>query len=159
MLPALIASDLFRVGTKQIAGCDVGPIILCDQAFPLDTHLMKPYPYSTAVHGKQQAFNSCLSGARRVVENAFGRMKARYRIVHKGLECCIENANKIVRTCVVLHNICEDMRDRCCAHWYDGMADDDEARPQPDRMTKKASASGGQVREALAEHILRLKSP
>ncbi|KAG0429847.1 hypothetical protein HPB47_023242 [Ixodes persulcatus] len=49
MLPALIASDLFRVGTKQIAGCDVGPIILCDEAFPLDTHLMKPYPYSSAV--------------------------------------------------------------------------------------------------------------
>ncbi|KAM7297561.1 uncharacterized protein ISCGN_022712 [Ixodes scapularis] len=105
MLPALIASDLFRVGTKQIAGCDVGPIILCDQAFPLDTHLMKPFPYSSAVDEKQQAFNSCLSGARRVVENAFGRMKARYRIVHKGLECSIENANKIVRTCVVLHNI------------------------------------------------------
>lgn len=111
MLPALIASNLFRVGTKQIASCGVGPIILCDQAFPLDAHLMKPYPYSSAIDRKQQAFNSCLSGARRVVDNAIGRMKTRYRIVHKGLECCIENANKIVRTCVILHNICKDMQD------------------------------------------------
>ncbi|CAN7991507.1 unnamed protein product, partial [Ixodes hexagonus] len=158
-LPALIESDLFKVGMKRILGCDVGPIILCDQAFPLDTHLMKPYPYSTSLDTKQQAFNVSLSGARRVVENAFGRMKARYRIGHKGLEGCIENANKIVRSCIVLHNICEDMKDRCCAQWYDGMEDDDASRPQPASVTSAATASGERVHQTLAEHILRLKSP
>ena len=44
---------------------------LGDEAFALDEHLMKPYPYRSAM-GDQKVFNYRLSRARRIVENAFG---------------------------------------------------------------------------------------
>ncbi|XP_064465946.1 uncharacterized protein LOC135377463 [Ornithodoros turicata] len=65
---------------KIIGGVKVPVIILCDQAFSLTPNLMKPFPETAVLTPAQKSFNVCLSSARRVVENAFGRVKARFSV-------------------------------------------------------------------------------
>ncbi|XP_064464296.1 uncharacterized protein LOC135375544 [Ornithodoros turicata] len=88
-LPTVLNSELFKTCAVTMQGVRVGPVILCVRAFPLQQHLMKPYPDRAADSTEKQNFNARLSGARRIVENAFGRVKARFRILLKGLECDI----------------------------------------------------------------------
>jgi hypothetical protein len=57
--------------------------IVADDAFPLRSWLLKPYPQRFMTRD-QRLFNYRLSRARRVVENAFGILAHRY---HKTLSC------------------------------------------------------------------------
>lgn len=152
-LPGVLAGDLFRSEAKTFEGISVGPVLLADQAFPLQCHMMKPFPQPGSVGSPTRAFNYRLSSARRVVENAFGRLKARFRILHKGLESDIESVNTIVRACCVLHNICEQLNDRCEKNWLDTVQSDDKNRPQPVRFTSVEEPSGVEVRNALAKYF------
>ena len=77
--------------------------VLGDEAFALDENLMKPYPHRSAL-GDEKVFNYRLSRARRIVENAFGILCSRFRILLRTLELDVENAMQVVRACLVLHN-------------------------------------------------------
>ncbi|XP_064475534.1 putative nuclease HARBI1 [Ornithodoros turicata] len=155
-LPAVINSTLFNTFTVSLQGVDVGPVILCDQAFPLQQHLMKPYPDRATNTPQKQEFNARLSGARRVVENAFGRLKARFRILHKGLECDIDNCTTIIRVCCILHNICEDLNYGVEQHWIEECRH--LPREMPQHHTSAATESGACVRDAIAQHLYCMKT-
>lgn len=114
---------------------------------------MKPYPQPGHPGLPSEAFNYCLSSARRVVENGFGRMKARFRMVHKGLECSIDIVNIIVRTACVRHNIREDISDHCDASWLEAARADDERHPQPVCTSNREEPSGVAVPNGLATHL------
>lgn len=101
-----------------------------DEAFPLKTYLMRPYPRKSlqpffatsaeeeASQGERQdsepvsfeeahskrIFNYRLSRARRVVENAFGIMAQRWRILRRPFKAKDYNIRRIIFACVVLHN-------------------------------------------------------
>ncbi|KAK3931469.1 Protein ANTAGONIST OF LIKE HETEROCHROMATIN PROTEIN 1 [Frankliniella fusca] len=73
-----------------------------DNAFPLDVHLMTPYDDS--LKPEEIVFNYRLSRARRVVENAFGILAARFRIFRSniiGSETLVQN---IILATTALHN-------------------------------------------------------
>uniref|UniRef100_G3MTI8 DDE Tnp4 domain-containing protein n=1 Tax=Amblyomma maculatum TaxID=34609 RepID=G3MTI8_AMBMU len=82
-LPGILASHLFRAEGKVVAGVTVEPLLLADQAFPLQNHIMKPFPNPGPPGSPTGVFNYHLCRARRIVENAFGRLKARFRILLK----------------------------------------------------------------------------
>ncbi|XP_034039667.1 putative nuclease HARBI1 [Thalassophryne amazonica] len=74
-----------------------------DDAFALRTWLMKPLPLRNMTH-KQRVYNYRLSRARRVVENAFGLLAARFRCLLITLPLTPDKVIKITHACCVLHH-------------------------------------------------------
>ncbi|XP_046387327.1 uncharacterized protein LOC124156884 [Ischnura elegans] len=76
---------------------------------------MRPYPGKNLTQRKR-IFNYRLSRARRVVENAFGIMVARFRLLRKPVIAKLENTQKYIKAIVCLHNWImknEGPRNRC----------------------------------------------
>ena len=74
-------------------------VIVADEAFPLKPNIMRPYAgrgYSVLPRF-QQIFNYRLSRARRVVENAFGLITMRWRILANKMLIQPERADLVVK--------------------------------------------------------------
>jgi len=78
--------------------------IVGDDAFALQTWLMKPYP-SLHLTFYQRIFNYRLSRARRIVENAFGILAHRFRCILTTMRQRPNAVTSIVLACVCLHNL------------------------------------------------------
>jgi hypothetical protein len=83
---------------------DTPYFIVADDAFPLRTYMLKPYS-QRYLSRTQRIFNYRLSRARRVVENAFGILANRFRCLLTTLSITPVNTVKVVKACVVLHNL------------------------------------------------------
>ena len=64
---------------------------------------MKPFP-SKELTVAQRIYNYRVSRARRVVENAFGILATRFRILRREIDMDPEGARDVVMACVALHN-------------------------------------------------------
>ncbi|XP_063960239.1 putative nuclease HARBI1 [Lytechinus pictus] len=78
--------------------------IVADDAFPLRSWLMKPYPHRLLTD-QERLFNYRLSRARRVVENAFGILAHRFRCLLRTLYLTPDRVQSVVLACCVLHNL------------------------------------------------------
>lgn len=79
--------------------------IVADAAFPLKTYLLKPYSKAKlANNDANKIFNYRLSRARRTVENAFGILRARFRVFQGPMQVQPDMADRIVQAACVLHN-------------------------------------------------------
>lgn len=74
-------------------------VIVGDDAFPLKTYLMKPYPGRNMTE-ELRIFNYRLSRARRVSENAFGILVSKFRIFEKPIAARPETVKKVIFTTV-----------------------------------------------------------
>lgn len=86
---------------------ELGPlpyVVVGDEAFPLHRRIMRPYPGRKLTH-EQNIFNYRLSRARRIVENAFGLLAARWRVFHTKMEVNEERVVDIIKASCVLHNM------------------------------------------------------
>lgn len=87
-------------------------VIVADEAFQLNSFTMRPYP-GRNITAERRIFNYRLSRARRVVENAFGIMAARWRIYQKPMNTSLATTEAIVQATICLHNFMMT-RDRYC---------------------------------------------
>ena len=71
--------------SKDIEGVKVPPLILRDSAFIFQSWLIKPYT-SALLTSSQQYFNYRLSRARMVIEEAYGELKGRWRVLQRKCE-------------------------------------------------------------------------
>ena len=78
--------------------------IVGDDAFPLNTRLMKPYPYRN-LEKEKRIFNYRLSRARRVVENAFGILSHRWRVFLTTIKLSPDKVTDIIFAACCLHNL------------------------------------------------------
>ncbi|KMQ91196.1 nuclease harbi1-like protein, partial [Lasius niger] len=77
--------------------------MVADEAFPLTTFMMKPYPRNN-LNTRRKVFNYRLSRARRSIECAFGILAARWRIYGKPIIASVPTARKIIQATTALHN-------------------------------------------------------
>lgn len=87
--------------------------------------------YSVARTPEEESFGVYLSKARIVVENAFGRLKGRWRILQKKIDANIELVPSIVATCCILHNIAEKKGLPMRSQWMETSEEYNRAYPQP----------------------------
>lgn len=78
-------------------------VFVGDEAFPLKRYLMRPFPGRDLVREKR-VFNYRLSRARRCIENAFGILAARWRVMLTTMPLLPDNAAWVTLACCCLHN-------------------------------------------------------
>ena len=91
---------------RTISGVNVKPFVVADAAFPLDPTCLKCYDVVQAPY--QRSFNYSWIRTRRVVEQAFGRLKGRWKIMDG--RCSLRDpvfARQVAVVCCGLHNICK----------------------------------------------------
>ena len=95
----LLPNDIRTVG-----GDNISPINLGDGAFPMRSWLMKPYG-DAILSEEKRYFNYRLSRARMVTEGAFGKLKSRFRVLHRKCESHKDTVKIMTLACVVIHNL------------------------------------------------------
>ena len=148
-----LAGTLLPDTPQNIAGVQVPLYIIGDSAYPLMVWLMKPFPFSSNLSTEQKKCNYRMSRARIVVENAFGRLKARWRRLMKN-EMRIVNVPTVVAACCVLHNVCQIHGDSFNESWLDDGSATTET-PQPNRIAtvNDSSERPRKIRNALVTYF------
>jgi len=130
-----------------------------DEAFPLQKHLMRPYP-ARGADPQEEAYNYRHSRARRIVECTFGILATRWRVFHTKIAVLPKTVKLIVKAATVLHNMLQltttpaattemiaDYRSDKTRDRIDGMAD---MRHYGTRGTNEAS----QIREKFRDYFV-----
>ena len=112
---------------------------------------MKPFTFNSSLTNNQKVFNYHLSKARIVVENAFGRLKARWRWLTKRNDMNISNTPHIVTACCILHNICEMFGDQVHDAWLDD-ANDVTDQPLTISTGDRAETDAKEIRNTLVQY-------
>lgn len=76
---------------------------VADEAFPLTSNIMKPYPKRN-LNNNKRIFNGRLSRGRKSVECAFGMMASKFQVLHTPINCSIKMVDDIILALCVLHN-------------------------------------------------------
>lgn len=78
-------------------------VLVADDAFALRENILKPYSQRDLTMDKR-VYNYRLSRARRIIENVFGIMSARFRVLLSPIQLNAEKTKKVVLACCALHN-------------------------------------------------------
>ena len=101
----------FEKNTLHLPECEVVPgtnlnvpyFLVGDEIFPLKPWLLRPYP-GRDLELTDMIYNYRHSRARRVIENAFGILRARWRIFSHPIKASVQNTERYVMACLCLHN-------------------------------------------------------
>lgn len=81
---------------------DVPHVFVADDAFELHENMLKPY--KSIPTQQHLVFNYRLSRARRMIENCFGILSAKFRIFRTTINADLTLVESITQSCVCLHN-------------------------------------------------------
>ncbi|XP_053218796.1 uncharacterized protein LOC128400548 isoform X2 [Podarcis raffonei] len=145
---------LFALGPMDINGVSVPRVILGGPAYPLLPWLM--VPYTEDLDSAKEAFNTTLSRCQEPLEEAFSRLKGRWRCLTGRNDCAVENLPRLISACCVLHNICEEKGEAYEETWEAEAkqlaATFEQPLQRPDTRIKPAARSE-RVRDALCAYI------
>ncbi|XP_061071558.1 uncharacterized protein LOC133105447 [Conger conger] len=145
-----LANDgaLFSSRRRRLCGEGVGYYVVADSAYPLRSWVMKPFEDTGALDDGQKRFNSKIGLARSVVENAFGRLRGRWRCLMKRNDCNVDVIRAMVVTCCVLHNLCEKNGES-----FTEEPDTQEMQQPADALSSGDDSEGTAVRNALMQYL------
>ncbi|XP_056155569.1 uncharacterized protein zmp:0000000634 isoform X2 [Lampris incognitus] len=142
----LASSDLYRVAevlqdgylfprekSRFVNNVEIPVHLISDPAYSLKRWLVNGYSKQQQLTEDQQKFNIRLSSAWMVVEDAFGRLKGRWRCLMKQNDVDLKIMPDIVAACCVLHNLCELNKEQFLSEWNVAPPQgEDEEGDQPD---------------------------
>lgn len=97
-----------------------------DEGFPLKTYLMRPFAKRNLQSNDQRIFNYRLSRARRIVENTFGILVSRWRILQKPLALKLSTVEKVIQAVTCLHNYIITTNIANNQYLYEGSVDQED---------------------------------
>ncbi|KAJ8914321.1 hypothetical protein NQ315_011308 [Exocentrus adspersus] len=102
----LVSNELNVPSSELISDRLLPYVIVADEAFQLTHFMLRPYPGRSyaILDVSKQVFNYRHSRARRIIENTFGILAAKWRIYRKPMICDVSTAENIVKSTVCLHN-------------------------------------------------------
>lgn len=150
-------NNILEAHSKIINGMNIPVLLIGDSAFRLSSMLMKPFPFGLERTEKEKKFNKNLSKCRRVVENAFGHLKARFRRLGKCLENNIKNVNIIIKACCVLHNFLNEEKDNVLHQWIIDAESAEKSQPDPITVVGDNDTNnlGNNIRNTIAEALCK----
>lgn len=135
------------------------PYYFCgDEAFPLKSYLLRPYPQKT-LNDQKRIFNCRLSRGRKSVECAFGMMVSKFRVFETPIACSESTVISIVKCACALHNYIRKTEGKL--YESQNMNSQDENNiPQHLKTTQHQQAvhnlsTASSVREYLSSYFLR----
>jgi hypothetical protein len=151
---------------ESLAGDDI-PLPYCylgDDAFALDRHMLKPYPGRYLPESKL-VYNYRISRGRRIIENTFGIMAARWRLLHRAICASEENADSMILAICSLHNfLCVEQRATYIraddvdvgaqlGKWRTEVKEENFSALRPRQGGNRAAKSAADVRDAYARYF------
>ena len=135
--------------------------ILADGGYALQTWLLAPYNINARNTVEQTAFNKQLSSQRVKVEQAFGRVKARWRKIATRMEMRNQTfLQHSIAAAFLLHNFCERAKDELTAdEWQEALViaaqehEDNEAAVAEERNAAACAAIRDNYADKLWERM------
>lgn len=160
---------------EPLDGCNIQQLpyfLVGDEIFGLKTWMQRPYP-GRGISESQRVFNYRLSRARRVIENAFGILRARWGVFSHAINASVETAVSITKAALCLHNFLRqtDSAGYCPNGFCDSEDSSGEIKPgqwrkevpregsgamrnMPPLRGRRMSCSAIEVRNALKDYFL-----
>ena len=131
---------------------DVPQLIIADPAYPLLPYVMKEY--TTCNSNAEVIFNNMLRAARNQIECAFGRLKARWRILLRPIDLKLDDVPDIIFACIVLHNFCESKNIELNPEDVDRIIIEERSNtPSIDRIYSYFTKDGAKIRDAINRYF------
>ncbi|KAK5868906.1 hypothetical protein PBY51_009881 [Eleginops maclovinus] len=113
----LLVCEDFSIRMHDICRTDSNRFILGDVGYPSQHWLLKPYTNTSWLTAEPEMLNTQISAARSVAQDAFERLKGRWRCLNRRNDCNVEIVKDMVETCCVLHNLCEKNNNMFLLDW------------------------------------------
>ncbi|MFS7979707.1 putative harbinger transposase-derived nuclease domain-containing protein [Helianthus anomalus] len=106
----LVSGDIVWEKVVNVKGHPVRPYVVGDWCYPLLSFLLTPFSWNRTGNPAQNTFDEGLMKGRRVVEEAIGLLKGRWRIL-QDVNVGLNHAPQTIVACCVLHNLCQIARE------------------------------------------------
>ncbi|CAN4107674.1 unnamed protein product [Withania somnifera] len=146
----LISGDIVWDKGINVRGEHVRPYIVGDRCYPLLSFLLTPFSGNRTGSPAENAYDEALLRARKMVEEAIGLLKGRWKIL-QNLNVGLSHASQTIVACCVLHNLCQIAREPEPELWRE--PEENGSAPRVLDNEKSFYYYGGSARQALADDL------
>lgn len=132
---------------REISGQQILPYLVADSAFALSARVIKCYDNPRSL--QEEALNYCIIRTRRVVEQAFGRLKGRWQVLQWFRSRDPMFAKEAAKVCCALHNLLERRNSP-----FDEQLEPPYVPAHHPNVVGAVQRSAESIRQALASHVL-----